>query len=138
MPKAPQKTAAELVAEYFDQLDHPLKDAVQALRQIILSADPSVGEQIKWNSPGFYYMGEMKPFDPKEYKRDIVVLNLHKKDQVLLIFPTGAKVQDTTGLLEGSFTDGRKMITLRSLADAESKAKDLQQVVSAWLKLVDR
>lgn len=38
-------------------------------------------------------------------KRDIVVFNLHKKDQVLLIFPTGAKIKDQSGLLEGEFTE---------------------------------
>lgn len=138
MAKPPKKADAELVAEYFHQLDHPLKDVVRLLRSSILEADVTVGEQIKWNSPSFYYTGDMKPFDPKEYKRDIVVLNLHKKDQVLLIFPTGARIKDASGLLEGKFTDGRKMITIRSIADAESKAHRIQQVVREWLDTVEK
>jgi len=66
-------------------LNHPLKNVVQALRKIVLSVDEEIAEQIKWNSPSFYYTGAMKPFDPKEYKRDIVVFNLHKNDCVLLV-----------------------------------------------------
>ncbi len=41
------------------------------LRNIILSTDKEIGERIKWNNPSFYYTGEMKPFDPKEYKREL-------------------------------------------------------------------
>ena len=138
MAKAKKAAAPATVAEYMQQLDHPLADVVEALRQIILKTDKEVGEQVKWNSPSFYYTGDMKPFDPKEYKRDIVVFNLHKKEYVLLIFPTGATIKDTTGLLEGKFTDGRRMITITSLKDVKAKEKALQAVIKEWLKLVDK
>ena len=45
-----------------------------ALREVILTTDASIGEEIFWNAPTFFYTGEMKPFDPKEYKRYIIVL----------------------------------------------------------------
>jgi len=138
MAKAKKEPVIASVAEYLQKLDHPLADAVEALRQIILRTDKEIGEQVKWNSPSFYYTGEMKPFDPKEYKRDIVVFNLHKKEYILLIFPTGAKIKDTTGILEGNFTDGRKMIKIESIKDAKSKEKALQIVIKEWLKLVDK
>lgn len=63
------------------------------LREIILSTDAEISEQIKWNNPAFYYNGEMKVFNPKEHKRDIVVFNLHK-NRIMLVFPSGAKVTD--------------------------------------------
>jgi len=50
--------------------------AIEYLRQVILSIDSEIAEHIKWNSPAFFFSGEMKPFDPKEYKRDILVMNL--------------------------------------------------------------
>ena len=135
---AKRKSTGEEVAEYFEKLDHPLKDAVQALRNIVLTAGEEIGEQIKWNSPSFCYTGKMKDFDPKDYKRDIVVFNLHKKDAVLLVFPTGAKVSDKNVLLEGKFTDGRKTATFRSLQEVEERKEDLQLVVKEWLKLIDK
>lgn len=126
------------VADYLNQLDHPLKSVVEELRTILLSADKEIDEQIKWNSLSFYYTGEMKPFDPKEYKRDIVVVNLHKKDLVLLVFPTGARIPDKTGLLEGKFTDGRKTATFTTLDEVKSREHDLKSVAKLWLQTVER
>jgi hypothetical protein len=40
----------------------------------------------------------MKPFDPKEYKREIIVMNLFK-GRIMLVFPSGAKVKDASGML---------------------------------------
>ena len=110
---------------------------VEAIRQLILTADKQVGEQIKWNSPSFFYTGEMKPFDPKEYKRDLVVVNV-RKGVALLVFPTGAGIKDTTGILEGNYTDGRRMITFRNMEEIKAKGKDLQKVVKEWLAQVDK
>jgi len=92
----------EQVTEHIAALDHPLKDAIEAIREIILDTDAAISEQIKWNSPAFYYSGEMAPFDPKEYKRDIIVMHLRKKDEVLLVFPNGATILDPTGLLKAA------------------------------------
>ncbi|MCR5888292.1 DUF1801 domain-containing protein [Hymenobacter sp. J193] len=127
---------AATVEEFLRQLDAPLRAVVESLRQTLLAADPAVGEQIKWNSPSFYYTGPMAPFDPKEYRRDIVVLNLHRSHP-LLVFPTGATIPDPTGLLEGTYADGRRLVPIRDLADAQAKAATLQQVVRAWLERVE-
>ncbi|MCB2406858.1 DUF1801 domain-containing protein [Hymenobacter lucidus] len=124
------------VDDFLQQLDLPLRAVVEALRLSILAAAPTVAEQIKWNSPSFYYTGPMAPFEAREYRRDIVVLNLHR-GHPLLVFPTGAGISDATGLLEGSYTDGRRLIQIRDLAEAQAKAAGLQQVVRAWLALVE-
>jgi hypothetical protein len=63
----------------------------------------------------FYYTGDIAPFDPKEYKRDIVVMHLRKQNHVLLIFPTGEKISDLQKLFENNPTDGRRMVVLHSL-----------------------
>src|SRR5258706_16461462 len=83
------------VNEYMQSLKHPLVKVIEVLRQIILNTDKEIGEEIKWNAPTFFYIGEMKPFNPKEYKRYIVVFNLFRKDCIRLVFPSGAKVNDT-------------------------------------------
>jgi hypothetical protein len=64
----------------------------------------------------------MKPFDSKEYKRDIVVINIIQ-GYPLLVFPTGASIKDTTGLLEGDYTDGRRFIKVLSIEDLRPRAK---------------
>ncbi|WP_026899250.1 DUF1801 domain-containing protein [Daejeonella oryzae] len=133
-----KQTEKQLVADYFRRLNHPLKTIVQALREIVLLTDTEIAEQIKWNSACFYYNGEMTAFNPKEYKRDIVVFNLYKQDSVLLVFPTGGIVNDSTGLLEGKFKDSRKIAKFGTLEDVKMKEKDLQFVIREWLKLVEK
>lgn len=134
----PKSTNEEQVNEYIQQLDPALAATIIFLRQVILGTDTEIGEHIKWNSVSFYYSGEMKPFDPKEYKRDILVLNIHRKETILLVFPTGAKINDSSGFLEGKYTDGRKIAQIKSLDDAKSKQKDLENAIRDWLSQVEK
>lgn len=137
MAKAPKLSSEEHVTQLIQKLEPTAAEIVQRIREIILSTDKEIAEQVKWNSPAFYYTGDMKPFDPKEYKRDIVVLNLHK-GRILLVFPTGAIIPDDTRLLEGNYTDGRRMVTIEDMKDLKTKEKLLQKVIKDWLKLVDK
>lgn len=131
-------TNEEQVAEYLQKLNPALAETINFLRQIVLAADKEISEHIKWNSVSFYYSGEMKPFDPKEYKRDILVLNIHRKETILLVFPTGAKINDSSGFLEGNYTDGRKIAQIKNLEDAKSKQKNLENVLKDWLSQVEK
>lgn len=126
------------VSQLIRKFEPNIAEAVEAIRAIILNADTQIGEQIKWNSPSFFFMGEMPPFDPKEYRRDIVVLNLHKKDFALLVFPTGAKINDKSGLLEGKFADSRKVIKLRyDVQEIKSKGVALQEIIRDWINKIN-
>ncbi len=126
------------VDAYMRQLKHPLAEAAEALRTAILNADREIGEEIKWNAPAFFYTGAMRQFSPKEHKRHIVVFNLHRKDCIRLVFPSGAQIGDTSGLLEGDYPDGRRLAFFSSTADVQSKKAALQEVVQKWLTLLDR
>ncbi len=79
----------------------------------------------------------MKSFNPKEYKREIAVFNLFK-GRIMLVFPSGAKVNDTSGLMEGDYKDGRRLMIFKDMADVQSKEKALQKVIKTWLTLVDK
>jgi hypothetical protein len=125
------------VTAFIQQLELQFASAVEVLRQIILAADNEIGEHIKWNSPAFYFTGQMQPFDPKEYRRDIVVMNL-QKGKLMLVFPTGDRIVDTTGILEGDYADGRRVIRFKDLADVQSRANDLQIVIRDWMAKIDR
>ncbi len=125
------------VSEFISKLEPELAKLIEEIRKLILSVDKVVGEQIKWNSPSFFYLGEMKPFNPKEYKRDIVVINV-RKGVALLVFPTGARIKDSSGLLEGEYTDGRRMATFRNLEELKSREKDLHKVIKKWLAQVEK
>ena len=128
----------EKVDAYMSRLKHPLAMVVEDLRQIILSTDEEIGEEIKWNAPTFFFAGKMKPTNPKEYRRYIVVFNLFKQDCIRLVFPSGAKVKDASGLLEGDYADGRRLAMFYSSKDVKSKAKALRAVITQWLKLLEK
>jgi hypothetical protein len=80
----------------------------------------------------------MKPTNPKEYRRYIVVINLLRKDCIRLVFPSGAKVKDSSGLLEGDYADGRRLAMFYDVKDVRSKEKALRAVVTRWLKLLKK
>jgi hypothetical protein len=120
------------------KLRHPLVEVVSALRKIILRTDSEIGEEIKWNAPTFFYAGEMAPSDPKKYKRYIVVFNLHQKDCIRLVFPSGAKINDTSGFLRGDYADGRRLAFFHNLEEVKSQTKPLQQAIRKWLTQLDK
>ena len=137
MAKSVKLTDTEQVTAHIKKLDPSFGKIIETIRQVILKTDKEIGEHIKWNNPSFYYTGEMKPFDPKEYKREIIVMNLFK-ERIMLVFPSGAKVNDKSGLLEGDYKDGRRTTVFKDMKDVKSKEKLLQAVIKKWLTLVDK
>jgi len=137
MATATKLRDSEQVTEHINKLEPGLGKIIQAIRKIILSTNKEIGERIKWNNPSFYYTGEMKPFDPKEYKREIIVFNLYK-GRIMLLFPGGAKINDKSGLLQGEYKDGRRITIFKDMEDVRSKEKLLQTVIKEWLRLVDK
>lgn len=119
------------------KLKHPLADVAVALRKIILSTDSEIGEEIKWNAPAFFYSGEMKPSDPKEYRRYITVFNFSQKNCLRLVFLKGARVNDKSGLLEGDYKDGRRLALFHSMEEMKSKKASVQGVVRKWLETLE-
>ena len=136
MAKTPKLTGCEAVSAYITQLDETVGPIVEKLRQIILSADTEISEEVKWNAPSFYYTGEMKPFDPKEYKRHIIVMNLHKR--ILLVFPSGARINNDNNLLSGDYTDGRRLLNINGMDDVLQKEQPLRAAIKDWINKVER
>ena len=133
-----KKSEPEQVDAYVRAMKHPLKSVVEELRAIILNADPAIGEEVKWNAPAFFYTGTMAEFDPKQHKRHVVVFNLFKKDCVRLVFPSGASIGDTSGLLVGDYADGRRLALFSSIDEVHSKRLALERVIKKWLNALEK
>jgi hypothetical protein len=134
--KTPKPTGSEAVSTYIAQLGETVGPIVKKLRQIILDTDPEISEEIKWNAPSFYYTGEMKPFDPKEYKRHIIVMNLHKR--IMMVLPSGARINNANGLLTGDYADGRRLLYITDMTDVLQKEQALRDAVQDWISKVER
>ena len=127
MKKAKSKILdnSQAVDEYMTKLEHPHKAEMEAIRAIILNAHPQITEGIKWNSPSFYYKGDMVVFAP------------HVQTRVHLVFPNGIIIKDDTGLLEGDYID-RRMTYFYNMNDVNAKKASLEKVVQGWVKVMDQ
>ncbi|MBW7454197.1 DUF1801 domain-containing protein [Paenibacillus sepulcri] len=115
------------VNEYMNNLEHPLKKEIEAVRTIILSADKQISEHIKWNAPSFCYGNE-----------DRMTFNLHGKGFFRLVFHCGAKLkdgtaqkpmfEDATGLLDWAVSD-RALVRFTDMNDVEAKKEKLVELV---------
>lgn len=109
---------SEEVDRWFDEYEHPAKDAMLRVRDIILS-DPRMTETIKWKSPTFVYEGNLASFNPRT------------KAHVSLMFHTGATIPGEHPRLEGGGETARYM-KFHGIAEVEAARKDLESIVAAW------
>ena len=125
-------TATEEVEAFLAALDHPFKREILALREIVLGADASISEGIKWNAPSFR---------TAEY---FATFNLRAKEKVQIILHLGAKKRDNTAeltiadpetLLEWLAAD-RAAAGFSDLNDIEAKQSAFAQVIRQWIKYV--
>jgi len=120
------------VEAFLRELDHPLKQQVEAIRQIILGVSPEIREGIKWNSPSFR---------TTEY---FATINVRDRDRIRLILHLGAKAKDNStkkrpipdpeGLLEWLATD-RCLVTICDGEDIMARRAALEAIVGAWIQL---
>jgi hypothetical protein len=133
-----KKSEREQVDAYMAAVKHPLKNVLEALRKVILSADPFIGEEIKWNAPTFFYAGEMALSNPKEHKRYLIVSNLYKKDCIRLVFPSGARIGDKSGFLVGDYADGRRLALFPTMDEVHKREAALRKAIRKWLDTLEK
>jgi hypothetical protein len=120
----------EEVSKFLDDLTHPLRKEIDQLRQVVLSANVGLSENIKWNGPNFCFQGE-----------DRITMRIHPPKQLQLIFHRGAKVlaqpverliQDSSNLLIWK-TNDRAVLTYKSMEEVLSSKLALTKIVNAWV-----
>ena len=120
----------ESVEAFVDLLDEASKPAVCALRQIILAADPSIAEGIKWNVPSFR---------TSEY---FATMHLRAKESVQVILHLGAKTRDTSitgvaiadpGSLLVWLAKDRASVTFGDLNDIDARRSAFTDIIRQWI-----
>ena len=107
------------VDQWFADLEHPLKDAMLRVREIVLEADARTDECIKWKTPTFTHEGNLMSFNPRS------------KAHVSLLFHTGASIPGTHPRPEGGGATARYM-KITGVDGAEAAKPDLVALVKAW------
>jgi uncharacterized protein YdhG (YjbR/CyaY superfamily) len=121
------------VDKFIAESDHALKKELIELRKIILSAEKTLTEQIKWNAPSFCHNGD-----------DRITFNIAKKDAVLLIFHRGAKskklqltkplLEENADLLEWPAPD-RGVMKFASMEEVKANSRALKKIVKDWITI---
>ena len=111
------------VDEFLENLSHPLKAEVEAVRFIIKGVNKDINEEIKWKAPSFNYKGEY-----------LVTFNLRDENRIHLVFhnPQISKVKSK--LLEGDYAD-RRMAYFSDMKDVKAKKSALEKVLKDLIKL---
>lgn len=116
--------STDKVNAWMDAYDNPIKDVVQAMREVIMAADGRMEEDIKWQAPTFVYKGNMASFFPRS------------KKAASLMFHKGAEIPGNHAILEGDGKEGRS-VKIASLEQLEERKAELVAVVRAWIDLQD-
>jgi hypothetical protein len=115
-------TASPEVDSWMAAYNNPQKPLVQAVREVLLAADPRVSECIKWQAPTFTYKGNIASFFPKA------------KAHASLMFHKGATIPGSFPSLEGDGPEGRSL-KVRDMADLVEKRAELEAIIRAWCDL---
>ena len=113
------------VDEFIAKLDHPLKAELEAVRSIIVNANPKIEEDIKWGGPSFLY------------KEDLATFNPRIKNYVALIFHKGALINVKSDFLEEA-TKGKVYAKFYSMDQVTANKELIEKMVNAWVELMDK
>lgn len=120
-----------LVTNFLDEQKHPFRKEIEQLRNIILSVNPDLIENIKWNGPNYCFNNE-----------DRITMRIQPPTkQVQLIFHRGAKKQmqpkdklisNNSKMLVWKEND-RAIVTFKNIHDIENGKAELTDIVTEWI-----
>jgi hypothetical protein len=117
------------VTRFLDELNHPFRQEIEELRQIILDAREDIEENIKWNGPNY-----------KVKDQDRLSVKVQPTKSFHLIFHIGAKVKaeperrllsEDYNLLTWKSND-RAVLDFKSEADFLKARLHLPELVKNW------
>ena len=121
------------VTALLDQHAHPLRAEIDALRTIVLAADASIEEGVKWNTASFKTSEWFATLNgPKQTKEAMVVLHAGAKAKGTVLQD---RVADPTGMVRWLGKD-RGLVVFANLADITARKAALQKLLRAWIALL--
>jgi len=111
------------VDEFLENLSHPLKAEIEAVRSIIKGVNKDINEEIKWKAPSFNYKGEY-----------LVTFNLRDENRIHLVFHNPQISNVMSKLLEGNYRD-RRMAYFADMKDVKAKKPMLEKALKELIKL---
>lgn len=107
------------ITRYVNGLSKFQQEIIEKVRMVVLTADPSVKEGMKWGSVAFFNEKNICGFRVA-------------KDHVTLLFMEGADLKDNFGILEGS---GKKARTVKMATTADIPEEAIGDLVQQAIRL---
>lgn len=120
------------VTTFLDELNHPFREDIEALRQLILGTREDIEENIKWNGPNY-----------RVQDQDRVSMKVLPAKSFHLIFHIGAKVkaEPEQRLLSEDYklltwkSNDRAVLDFKNKADFEKARPHLAELVRNWFNV---
>jgi hypothetical protein len=119
------------VDAFLAALGHPARDLVVALRALVLGADASIAEGIKWNAPSFRTQEWFATTHLRAKSGIGLILHFGAKKNA--IAASGVVVADPAGLLQWLARD-RALIAIRDVDDLAARGPALQALLRDWIR----
>ena len=125
------KQSSKEVTEFLNELNHPFRNEIEKLRDVILASDKNLVENIKWNAPNYSFENE-----------DRITMRIQPMTtKVQLIFHRGAKKQEQPKdkLIESKSKmlvwkeNDRAIITFKNKQEIENGKSELEKIINEWL-----
>lgn len=106
------------------ELNHPLKELCNTVRDFIKNTDANIQERIKWNAPSYHT------------SEDFLTFNFNKKDALLLIFhhPHIDTIQSN---IFDSKPKGRGIVLLRNEEDFAKMSAEIKSTILYLIKHIN-
>lgn len=132
MAKQTTKLNSE-VTYFLDELNHPLRNEIELLRNYILSANNNLTENTKWNGPNYCV---------DNADRITMRIQPPTTKQIQIIFHCGAKVQEEPKekLIQPNLdiltwkTNDRAVATFKNIQNIENAKTDLTKIINDWIE----
>ena len=119
------------VTAFLDGMNLSLRDEIEYVRTIIMSADYAITEGIKWNGPNYSINGE-----------DRITMRIHSPKGIQIIFHRGAKVleQPEERVLSGNYPilqwkeNDRAIASFKSMKEMQENSPMLKEAVAKWIE----
>lgn len=123
----------EAVDDLMKALVHQHKDAITHLRRIILGADGTISEGVKWNAPSFRTTEYFATTNLRTKKGIGIILHLGAKARDLPA--EGLVIKDPDTLLKWLAND-RAAIEFTDADEVKSKQSAIEKILRQWIKHV--
>lgn len=114
-----------------DAHKHPLRKELDALRTIILGADPAIQEGVKWNTASYRTNDWFATLNgPRHVKEPMVILHVGAKAKGIVLKD---RIPDPEELLKWMGND-RAQIVFKDGEEIRAQEKAVGSIIKAWLK----